>query len=59
MSKRIDDNLLKKLWPTRLPDKELARRLGKHRGVLRRRAARLGLPLRRVIWSRIDVEAAE
>ena len=51
MVRRIDDDALKRLWSTRLPDKELAARLGHHRSVIRRRAAKLGLKPRRVIWT--------
>jgi hypothetical protein len=51
--RRVDDEALRRLWPTRLPDKELAARLGHDRGTLRRRAAALGLPTsRRAIWGR-------
>ncbi len=49
--RRVDDAELERLWPTRLPDKELAARLGHHRSVVRRRAAALGLSPRRLIWS--------
>jgi hypothetical protein len=47
----IDDEKLKRLWPTRVGDKLLAEQLGHHRGVVRRRAAALGLKPRRVIWN--------
>lgn len=47
--KSIDDEALRKLWFSALPDKIIAARLGHHRGVLRRRAVKLGLPLRTVI----------
>lgn len=49
--RRVDDEELKRLWPTRLPDKELAARLGHHRGVVRRRARQLGLRPRLEVWS--------
>lgn len=47
LPKRIDDEALRKLWFTPLPDKIIAARLGHHRGVLRRRAIKLGLPSQR------------
>lgn len=50
--KKIDDDALRRLWPTGLPDKHLEERLGHHRGVLRRRAAALGLPPR--VQARIE-----
>lgn len=50
--RRIDDAVLRKLWFSRLPDKVVAARMGHHRGVLRRKAIKLGFPPRRVIWSR-------
>jgi len=53
---KIDDEKLKKLWPTRLPDKVLAVRMGHGLGALHRRARRLGLPYRRQIWGMEDVE---
>jgi pyrroloquinoline quinone (PQQ) biosynthesis protein C len=56
--KKIDDDMLKRLWPSRLSDKEIAERMGHHRGVLRRRAAAIGLPTRRAIWSAATSEAA-
>lgn len=50
--RRINDTELKRLWPTRISDKELAARMGHHRGSLRRRAEKLGLPKsRRLIWN--------
>lgn len=50
--KRVNDERLRKLWATRLSGKELAARLGHHRGVIYRRAAKLGLPKRREIWAK-------
>lgn len=49
---KIDEPLLRKLWPMRIPDKVLAERMGRYRGVIRRRAKKLGLPLRRALWGR-------
>jgi hypothetical protein len=56
--KRVNDDLLRKLWATKLSDKELAERMGHHRSVVRRRAAEIGLPTsRRAIWSKQAREA--
>ena len=49
--RKVDDDELRRLWPTRLSDKELAARLGHHRSVIRRRADTLGLQPRRLIWN--------
>lgn len=50
--KRVNDDLLRKLWPSHLSDKELAEAMGHHRSVIRRRAEAIGLPSsRRSIWS--------
>lgn len=46
MRKQINDEALRKLWSTSLPGKVIADRLGHHRGVLYKRAKRLGLPPR-------------
>jgi hypothetical protein len=49
--KRIDDRLLRRLWESRLTECAIAKRMGHSRGVLRRRAVKLGLPSsRREIW---------
>lgn len=40
---------LARLWPTKIPDKQLAHQFGRHRGVLYREAARLGLLPRRAL----------
>lgn len=49
--KKIDDDKLRKLWPTRMSDADLAKALGHHRGTVRRRAIKIGLPSsRREIW---------
>ena len=48
---RVDDEKLKLLWPSRLPDKVLAAKMGHDRGTLHRRARALGLPYRRNIWA--------
>lgn len=53
---KVDCELLIKLWPTRLPDKELAARLNRHRSVIRRQAELLGLKPRRVVWSELPSE---
>ena len=50
--RKIDEIALRKIWFSKLPDKIMAERLGHHRGVLRRRAMKLGLPLRREAWAR-------
>ena len=50
--KKINDAELKRLWPSRLTDAELAKRLGHHPWVLRRRIVKLGLPSsRRELWA--------
>jgi len=50
---RIDDVKLKKLWPSRMTESDLAKEMGHHRSTLRRRAIKLGLPSsRRAIWAR-------
>jgi hypothetical protein len=50
--KKIDDAKLRRLWSSRLPDAELVKRLGHHKGTLRRRAIKIGLPSsRRELWS--------
>lgn len=49
---RINDVLLRKLWPTRLSDAEIALRLGHSPSVLHRRARKLGLLRRRDIWKK-------
>lgn len=55
--RRIDDEQLIRLWPTRLSDDELAARLGHGRGAIRRRAEALGLPHhRRAIWAQAEDE---
>ncbi|MDP3703068.1 MAG: hypothetical protein Q8R78_01580 [Candidatus Omnitrophota bacterium] len=47
----VDDAKLKELWPSPLPDRELAARLQHDISVLRRRAKALGLQSRRAIWA--------
>lgn len=47
----IDVDKLRRLWPTRLPDKEIAARMGHGIGAIRRRAAQIGLRRRREIWA--------
>jgi len=50
---KIDDAKLKKLWPSRMKEADVAKVMGHSRGVLRRRAIKLGLPSsRREIWAR-------
>lgn len=50
---KIDDAKLKRLWPSRLSDVDLAKEMGHHRNTVRRRAAKLGLqPSRRELWAR-------
>jgi hypothetical protein len=51
-ARRVDDEKLKALWPSRLPDKLLAERMGHSRGTIRRRAKALGLPIRRALWGK-------
>lgn len=41
-----EDALLIKLWYSSLLDKQIAERMGRHRGVFRKRAAKLNLPNR-------------
>ena len=53
---RVNDDELRRLWPTRLPDKELAARLGHDRGVIRRRAKTIGLKPRRVVWRELSAQ---
>ena len=48
--RRVNDEELRRLWPTRLSDKEIAARLGHHRSVVRRRAQTIGLKPRRIVW---------
>lgn len=49
--KPIDDDKLKRLWPSRMSDCDLAREMGHKTWTVRRRAAKLGLPLRRKLWA--------
>jgi len=50
--KKINDAELKRLWPSRLSDEELEKRLGHHKWTLRRRAVKIGLPSsRRELWA--------
>jgi len=50
--KKINDAELKRLWPSRLTDEELEKRLGHHKWTLRRRAVKIGLPSsRRELWA--------
>lgn len=49
--RRVNDEELRRLWPTKLSDKAIAQRLGHHRSVIRRRAETLGLRPRREIWA--------
>lgn len=50
--KPIDDAKLRRLWPSRLTEAEIAKQLGHHRSVLRRRAVKIGLPSsRRTLWA--------
>ncbi len=49
--RKIDDALLRKLWPSHLTDAAIAEKMGHCRGVLRRRAVKIGLPSsRRKLW---------
>lgn len=49
--KKIDETALRRLWPSRLPDNEIARLMGHRASELRRHAEKLGLPTsRRKIW---------
>lgn len=48
---KIDDALLRKLWPSHLTDAAIAKKMGHHRWVIRRRAVKIGLPAsRRKLW---------
>lgn len=50
---RIDDAKLKRLWGSRMSDNALAKTMGHHRSVLRRRAIKIGLPSsRREMWAK-------
>lgn len=49
---KIDDAKLKRLWPSRMTEADLAKAMGHNRWTLRRRAVKLGLPSsRRAIWA--------
>ncbi len=49
--KKINDALLRKLWPTRMTEQRIAILMKHPRSVLRRRALKLGLQTRRrEIW---------
>ena len=49
--KKLDDVKLKRLWPTRMTECEIAKQMGHSRWVLRRRAVKIGLPSsRRELW---------
>lgn len=52
---KIDDDLLRKLWPSRLPDKVLVERMNHTRGALYRRAKTIGLERRRDIWAKEEI----
>lgn len=49
--KVIDDDKLKRLWGSRMTECAIAKELGHRPWTIRRRAAKLGLPLRRKIWA--------
>jgi hypothetical protein len=50
---KVDDTKLKRLWASRMTEAELAKALGHHPWVLRRRAIKLGLPSsRKELWAR-------
>jgi len=49
--KKLDDIKLKRLWPTRMTDCAIAKQMGTSRGSVRRRAIKIGLPLRRELWA--------
>ncbi len=42
---------LRRLWATKLGDKEIAARLARTRGCMRRKAEQIGLRPRRLIWA--------
>lgn len=51
---KIDDIKLKRLWPSRMTDADLAKAMGHHPWVLRRRAIKLGLSSsRKELWARL------
>jgi hypothetical protein len=55
---RADDDRLRRLWASLLSDQELAAAVERHRSVVRRRAAEIGLPTsRRALWSQQAREA--
>jgi hypothetical protein len=53
--KPIDDAKLKRLWVSHMTECNIAKEMGHHRNTLRRRAAKLGMPLRRKIWAKEKV----
>jgi hypothetical protein len=58
--KKVDDAKLRRLWPSRLSDKELVKQLGHHTWTLRRRAIKLGLPSsRRELWGKPTMTALQ
>lgn len=50
--KAIDDAELRRLWPSRMTEADMARQMGHTSSTLRRRAIKLGLPSsRRKLWA--------
>lgn len=50
--KPINEEILKVLWYSNFSGSEISARMGHHNSVLRRKAAAMGLPLRRFIWDK-------
>jgi hypothetical protein len=49
--KTIDDGMLRRLWATKMTEREIAAKMGHRPYTLRRRAIKLGLPRsRRKMW---------
>ncbi len=57
--RRVDDDALKRLWPSDKTDKELAEYLGHHRSTIRSAADRLGLPPRRFARQKQEFPSGE
>ena len=51
LRRKLDDVKLKRLWPSRMTDSAIAKQMGTSRGSVRRRAIKIGLPLRRELWA--------
>lgn len=56
MRRSVNTALLRKLWSTSYLDRDIAERMGHHRGVLRRTAKQLGLPPRNIARREREME---